>query len=123
MPAYGASPSSAWKTVVASILSLTKSVPLPEDTGISRKKSSELAPTGIVMDCSTEPASNAGMPPNHVQKLPVRGPVPPPKPQANGSQIGVPKFVDASVQNGLGVPASKLPSVMKSVLQAEPSPE
>src|ERR1051326_5138698 len=98
-----------------------KSTPLPEETGISRKKSSVDAEVGMVTFCSIEPSSGAKMPPNQTQKLPVRGPLPPPKPQLP-SQIGVPKLLETSLHAPPPGPASKLPSATKFVVQEVLSP-
>ncbi|MFZ1724391.1 MAG: hypothetical protein WAT76_12275 [Dokdonella sp.] len=66
---------------------------------------------GIVMAWETLPSSLAAMPPNHTQNEPLLGPIgAPPVPHPAVSQIGVPKFDDASVQFELGVPDSKLQS-------------
>src|SRR5438477_3859198 len=65
----------------------------------------------MVTLCVSVPCSNVlSIPPNHAHQVPVRAPVPAPARQLGGSHSGVPKFVENSVHEGFGVPASKLPS-------------
>src|SRR5262245_57132546 len=71
----------------------------------------------------TAPSSKLKEPPNHAQKSPVRGPVPPPKVGLQlPSQIGVPKLVEDSVQIPPKKPASKLGSATALSTQKVSSP-
>ncbi len=83
-------------------------MPLADASGIQSWKVSAATPAAIVTDCSRAslPASPSA-PPKKAQPSPVAAPA---KPQAALVQIGVPKPVEDSVQDGLGVPASKPPS-------------
>src|SRR5436189_2376758 len=86
-------------------------------------KLSVAGPTvGTLNVCPRVAVSTAAAPPNHDQFAPANGPAvggDPPVPQP-ASQFGVPKFVDVCVvHNGHGVPASNVPSAIRSVPGAQ----
>ena len=103
--------------VVPSIFTVSVSVNGVVTVPILIWKLSVAAPTGIVTLCPNVAVSAAGTPPNHAQLVPANGgAAPPPVPHPATLQSGVVKLVEVcTVHNGHGVPASNVPSAIRSL--------